>query len=164
MRLAFNRGIAPLMASTNFGNGSVRPRMLDTSKLAVRLDAHATAASVFVGGCIGALVRAGLTRLLPPGQGFPWDTLTANLAGTALLAWFATRLQERLPPSTYRRPLLGTGLCGALTTFSTLQVELIRLGRDGHEALAAGYFALTLVGGIAVMFTVTRLVRRARIR
>jgi len=134
------------------------------SKLAVRLDAHATAAAVFVGGCFGALVRAGLTDLLPPGHGLPWATLTANLVGTALLAWFATRLQERLPPSTYRRPLLGTGLCGALTTFSTLQVDLIRLGRDGHEGLAAAYFAVTLVGGIALMFTVTRLVRRARIR
>jgi fluoride exporter len=134
------------------------------SKLAVRLEAQATAASVFVGGSIGALARAGLVRLLPPGHGFPWATLTANLLGTALLAWFATRLQERLPPSTYRRPLLGTGLCGALTTFSTLQVELIRLGREGHGALAAGYFAATLVGGVALMFTVTRLVRRARIR
>lgn len=138
--------------------------MPTTSKLAARLDAQATAASVFVGGCIGALARAGLTRALPPGHGFPYATLTANLVGTALLAWFATRLQERLPPSTYRRPLLGTGLCGALTTFSTLQVELIHLGREGRGALAAGYFAVTLVGGIALMFTVTRLVRRARIR
>jgi CrcB protein len=138
--------------------------MPTTSKLAARLDAHATAAAVFVGGCIGALARAGLIRALPPGHGFPWATLTANLVGTGLLAWFATRLQERLPPSTYRRPLLGTGLCGALTTFSTLQVEVIRLGRDGHGALAVVYVAVTLVGGIALMFTVTRLVRKARIR
>jgi CrcB protein len=119
---------------------------------------------VFVGGCIGALARAGLTRALPSGDGFPWATMTANLVGTALLAWFATRLQERLPPSTYRRPLLGTGLCGALTTFSTMQIELIRLGRDGNGALAAGYLAVTLVGGTALMLAVTRLVRRAQIR
>ena len=90
--------------------------------------------------------------------------MTANLVGTALLALFATRFQERLPPSTYRRPLLGTGLCGALTTFSTLQIELIRLGRDGHESLAALYFAVTMLAGLALMFTVTRLVRRARVR
>lgn len=138
--------------------------MLETSKLAARLERHALSAAVFVGGCLGALARAGLARALPAGHGFPWGTFAANLVGTALLAWFATRLQERLPPSTYRRPLLGTGICGALTTFSTLQVELIRLGRDGHAGLAALYFALTLLGGIGSMFTVTRLVRRARIR
>lgn len=119
---------------------------------------------MFVGGCIGALARAGLDRAIPVGHGFPWATLVANLVGTALLAWFATRLQERLPPSTYRRPLLGTGLCGALTTFSTVQVELIRLGRDGDAGLAASYFAATLLGGLVLMFAVTRLVRRARIR
>jgi fluoride exporter len=142
----------------------LRPRMPNTSNLAASLHVHTLSASVFVGGCIGGLARAGLARALPPDHGFPWGTLTANVVGTALLAWFATRLQERLPPSTYRRPLLGTGVCGALTTFSTLQVELIRLGREGHGALAAVYFATTLVGGIGLMFTVTRLVRRARIR
>jgi CrcB protein len=138
--------------------------MSNTSNLAARLERHALGTSVFVGGCIGAVARAGLARAFPAGDRFPWGTLIANLVGTALLAWFATRLQERLPPSTYRRPLLGTGFCGALTTFSTLQVELIRLGRNGHEGLAAVYFAVTLVGGVALMFTVTRLVRRARIR
>jgi fluoride exporter len=56
------------------------------------------------------------------GHGWPWATFAANLVGTALLGYFVTRLQERLPPSTFRRPLLGTGLCGALTTFSTLQL------------------------------------------
>jgi len=138
--------------------------MPDESKLAARFDSHALSASVFVGGCIGALARAGLAQAFPVDHGFPWATLAANLIGTALLAWFATRLQERLPPSTYWRPLLGTGLCGALTTFSTMQVELIRLGRDGHEGLAALYLVVSLVAGLAVMFTVTRLVRRARIR
>jgi hypothetical protein len=40
-----------------------------------------------------------------------------------LLGYFTTRLLERLPLSSYRRPLLGTGLRGGLTTFSTMQVE-----------------------------------------
>jgi fluoride exporter len=118
----------------------------------------------FVGGCIGALARAGLDRAFPTGGGWPWATLSANLIGTALLAFFATRLQERLPPSTYRRLLLGTRLCGALTTFSTVQIELIQLGRDGHAWLAAVYLAVSLIGGLASMFIGTRLVRRARFR
>lgn len=137
--------------------------MPTTPKLAAPIEAHALTASVFVGGCLGTVARAGLARAFPPGHGWPWATLIANVMGTALLAWFATRLQERLPPSTYRRPLLGTGLCGALTTFSTLQIELIRLGRDGHGGLAAAYFVVSLLAGLAAMFTVTRLVRRARL-
>jgi CrcB protein len=134
-----------------------------TEKFADWIEAHGLVLAIFAGGCIGALARAALSRALPAGPGFPWATLAANVSGTALLAWGATRLQERLPPSTYRRPLLGTGLCGALTTFSTLQVELIRLARDGHAGLAALYLAVSLVTGLAAMLVVTRLVRRARL-
>lgn len=136
-----------------------------TVRVSVRAQRHALSVAVFVGGCLGALARAGLARALPAGAGeWPWDTFAANLAGTAALALFATRLQERLPPSTYRRPLLGTGFCGALTTFSTFQIELIRLARDGHETLATGYLAVSVASGLLVMFGVTRLVRRARVR
>jgi CrcB protein len=122
-------------------------------------------ASVFAGGAAGALGRAALEEAFPtaPG-GWPWATLAANLIGTALLAYFATRLQERLPPSTYRRPFVGTGLCGALTTFSTLQLELITLARDGHSALAGAYLASSLVLGLLAMFAVTKLVRKAPFR
>jgi CrcB protein len=119
---------------------------------------------VFGGGCVGALARAALGRWLAAGGGWPWATFVANVAGTALLAFFVTRLQERLPPSTYRRPFLGTGACGALTTFSTLQFEAVRLGRDGHAALAAAYFGTSLAAGLGAMFVVTKLVRRARLR
>ena len=133
-------------------------------QLAAHVEAHALSGAVFVGGGLGALARAGLDQAFPAGAGWPWATFVANVAGTALLAWFATRLQERLPPSTYRRPLLATGLCGALTTFSTLQIELIRLGRHGHEGLAALYVLASLLAGLVTMFLVTRLVRRARLR
>lgn len=115
-------------------------------------------AAVVAGGVAGALARAGVAH----GLASPWGTLLVNVAGTTLLGWLATRLQERLPPSTFRRPALATGFCGALTTFSTLQVELIRLVRDGHPATAAGYLAASLAGGLVGVYLATALTRRVR--
>jgi len=117
--------------------------------------------AIFAGGAAGALARAGLDWALPwPGHGWPWPTFIANVAGTLLLGYFVTRLQERLPPSTFRRPLLGTGFCGALTTFSTLQVELITLARHGDAALAALYLAASLAAGLLGMYLASVLTRR----
>ena len=42
---------------------------------------------------------------------WPWPTFIVNIVGAFLLGYFTTRLLERLPQSSYRRPLLGTGLC-----------------------------------------------------
>ena len=120
--------------------------------------------AVFVGGAFGALARWGLGAALPfDGHGWPWATFTANVVGTALLGYFVTRLQERLPPSTFRRPLLGTGLCGALTTFSTVQVELLQMLDHGRAGLAAAYAAASIVAGFAAVFAATKLTRRVRI-
>jgi CrcB protein len=121
-------------------------------------------AAIFAGGCVGALARAGLVEAFPVQRGhWPWVTLFVNLAGTLALGFFVTRLQERLPPSAYRRPLLGTGFCGALTTFSTMQVELLRMIDAGHWGLAAGYGAASLAAGFAAVFLATNLSRRARL-
>ncbi|MDX6514615.1 MAG: fluoride exporter [Gaiellaceae bacterium] len=121
--------------------------------------------AVALGGAVGALARAGLVEAWTPRPGaWPWATFAANVAGAFLLGFFATRLQERLPPSTLQRPLLGTGFCGALTTFSTLDLEVLRLVRQHCTGLAAGYLAASLVCGFAAVFAATMLVRRARLR
>jgi CrcB protein len=84
-----------------------------------------------------------------------------NMLGAALLGYFITRLQERLPPSSYRRAFLGTGVCGALTTFSTVMVELTKMLEGAHVALAVAYASASLLGGFAAVFLSTKLVRRA---
>ena len=117
--------------------------------------------AIFAGGCLGALARAALAEWLPHTPGtWSWPTFTANVLGAALLGWAVTRLQERTPPSPYRRPLIGTGFCGALTTFSTLQLELLDLADAGRVAVAAGYAAVSLVAGFGVVWLATGVARR----
>ena len=118
--------------------------------------------AVAIGGVIGALLRAELEQLFPAGAGFPWTTLLVNFVGTAILAWVVVRVGERLPPSTYVRPILGTGFCGGLTTFSTMQVEAVRLIHQGDPISAVSYLILSLVGGVLVAALVIRSARRAR--
>jgi len=120
-------------------------------------------AAIFTGGAVGALARVALVQADPGNAAaWPWVTFGVNVFGTFLLGYFATRLQERLPLSAYRRPLLGTGFCGALTTFSTVQVELLRMLDVHRYGLAAGYAAASLVLGYGTMHLATALVRRVR--
>lgn len=120
-------------------------------------------AAIFAGGALGALLRAALSDTYPRGAtSWPWPTFAVNLLGAFLLGYVTTRLQERLPLSAYRRPLLGTGLCGGLTTFSTMQVELLRMLDAHHFGLAAGYATASLAGGYAAITLATAAVRRVR--
>jgi CrcB protein len=118
-------------------------------------------AAIFVGGCLGALARAGLTQALPPDQGrWPWATFLANVAGAALLGWAVTRPWERLPRGHERRLFVGTGFCGALTTFSTLQLELLTLIDGGDWALALAYAGASLLAGLGALLLTTNLALR----
>jgi fluoride exporter len=119
-----------------------------------------TLAAIFAGGALGAIARVEVAEALPVHPGtFPWATFLVNVAGAALLGWFTTRLQERLPLSVYRRPFLGTGICGGLTTFSTMQVELLKLLDRGDVGLALGYVVASVVAGLAAVLLATNLVR-----
>lgn len=120
--------------------------------------------AIFAGGFVGAVARAELTASLSFRVGqWPWPTFLVNLVGAFLVGYFTTRLQERLPVSAYRRPLLGTGFCGALTTFSTLQLELLQMLDHGQTGLALGYTAASVAGGFMAVTAATNLVRRARL-
>jgi fluoride exporter len=109
------------------------------------------ALAILAGGAAGALARAGVAEALSPRPGeWPWATFIVNLFGALLLGWLLTRLAERTAPSRYWRFLLGTGFCGAVTTFSTFQVETFDLIRTGHAGVAVGYALVSIVAGMSV--------------
>jgi CrcB protein len=122
-------------------------------------------AAIFVGGALGTLLRAMLGEAFPgSATAWPWPTFTVNIVAASLLGYFVTRLQERLPLSSYRRPLLGTGLCGGLSTFSTMQVEIVKMLGAHAWGLAAGYAAASITGGYLAVHLATAMVRRVRVR
>ena len=106
-------------------------------------------AAVFVGGALGTLARAAYETLAAADPGrWPWPTFTVNIVGAFLLGYFTTRLLERLPVSSYRRPLLGTGICGGLTTFSTWMLETQRLGEERQLRPAVANIVVSLALGL----------------
>jgi CrcB protein len=92
---------------------------------------------VFLGGMIGAPLRYLTDRAVQSRHGsvFPLGTFTVNIVGSFVLgALTGAAAAHGLPPSVM--PLLGTGLCGGLTTFSTFTFETVRLLEDGSVAEA----------------------------
>jgi CrcB protein len=104
-------------------------------------------AAIYAGGVIGALTRVGLARATPHGPGdWPWGTFAVNMVGALLLGYFVARLRDH-PEDSVAHPFLTTGICGTLTTFATLQLELFEMIDAGHLGLATAYLAATLGAG-----------------
>ncbi|GAA1662554.1 hypothetical protein GCM10009830_04800 [Glycomyces endophyticus] len=100
---------------------------------------------VALGAAVGAPARF-LTDLVAAhylGRAMPWGTLAVNTAGSGLAAFLAVAATG--PAWT---ALLSIGFCGALTTFSTLSWETLRLAEDGRWRRAAANIALNLAGGL----------------
>jgi CrcB protein len=103
---------------------------------------------ITAGGVLGVAARYGVANALPtPADGFPWATFWINVAGSFVLGLFVVIVIERLGPTKYLLPFIGTGFLGSFTTFSTFSVEADLLIRDGHVITAAAYVAATLVVG-----------------
>jgi CrcB protein len=117
---------------------------------------------VFAGGTIGGLVRYEVVKAWAPATGgFPWSTFVVNTAGAFVLAVLAVVVTEMAAESRYLRPLIGTGFCGALTTFSSVAVSVDELAAHGHLPTAIGYLAASLAVGVAAALSGLAVGRRA---
>jgi len=105
--------------------------------------------AVFAGGCLGGWARYGITSTWPARSGrFPWAVFDVNLAGAFVLA-IVLVVAADLVSSRYLRPLLGTGFCGAFTTFSSIVVTTDQLFAHHHPGTATAYLAASIVSGLA---------------
>lgn len=104
--------------------------------------------AVFAGGCLGGWARYGITSTWPARNGFPWATFTVNVAGAFVLPVVVV-VAASLVSSRYLRPLLGTGFCGAFTTFSSVVVTADQLFVHRHPSTAVAYVLATIVAGLA---------------
>ncbi|GJE54278.1 MULTISPECIES: fluoride efflux transporter CrcB [Methylobacterium] len=103
---------------------------------------------VFFGAGIGGVLRHGVNlAAIRLGSGFPWGTMTINVAGSILMGvvtgWFALRggsMQARL--------FIATGILGGFTTFSTFSLEAFMLFERGETGGAIAYILTSVIAGI----------------
>lgn len=79
---------------------------------------------------------------------FPWGTLTVNIVGSLVLG-LLTGAADHV--SAELAALIGTGFCGALSTFSTFSYETVRLIQEGDRFYAAANVAISLVAGLGAV-------------
>ncbi|MET8279978.1 fluoride efflux transporter CrcB [Micromonospora sp. NPDC005174] len=101
---------------------------------------------IALGAAVGAPLRYLTDRAVQSRHtsAFPWGTLTVNVVGSLLLG-----VLVGVPVGTAVSALLGTGFCGALTTYSTFSYETLRLTRDGDRLLALTNVAGSVAAGLA---------------
>jgi fluoride exporter len=105
---------------------------------------------IYVGlaGMLGAMLRYWIGISLMAESSFPYGTLTANLAGSFLLAWLTTIIFKRVNASPELAAAIGTGFVGSFTTFSTLSVETVQLFESGEVLIGIFYIFISIIGGL----------------
>lgn len=118
---------------------------------------------MFVGGCIGTLLRYGVAQILPHASGWPVATFVVNVIGAFVLGVLLEALSRSDSARRTRiRLLCGTGFCGGLTTYSTFAVEMDLLLRGGSLLLGAAYGVGSLVAGATAAYAGIACATRAR--
>ena len=118
--------------------------------------------AVAVGGALGTLARWGVASAWPTAAGtFPVTTLVINLVGSFAIGCVLVLTLDHEPSRPIAHALLGTGVLGGFTTFSTFAVESTELIRTAHVPLALAYVLASVVGGVLCAWSAMVLVRRA---
>jgi CrcB protein len=104
---------------------------------------------VGIGGVFGAVARYAVSLALPTTTGnFPWSTFAVNVSGSVVLGFLLVMVAERFPRGRMTRAVVGTGVIGAYTTFSTFEVDAVNLLRAGRPATAAVYVMASVIAGL----------------
>ncbi|MFG2344863.1 fluoride efflux transporter CrcB [Streptomyces phaeochromogenes] len=108
---------------------------------------------VIVGGMVGAPLRYLTDHAVRSRYGtvFPWGTFAVNVVGCLILG-LLTGAAVAGAASSHLQLLLGTGLCGALTTYSTFSFETLRLAEDGARLYGAANVIASVVVGLGAAF------------
>ncbi|MFF8643948.1 fluoride efflux transporter CrcB [Streptomyces sp. NPDC015345] len=109
--------------------------------------------SVIAGAMIGAPLRHLTDRAVRARHDtvFPWGTFTVNVVGCLVLGVLAGAVSAGAA-SASAQLFLGTGLCGALTTYSTFSYETLRLAEGGARLYAAANAVGSVVAGLGAAF------------
>lgn len=102
---------------------------------------------VAIGALVGAPARYLTDRAVQSSHEtvFPWGTLTVNVVASLVLG-VLTGAAAHLDPRVVA--LVGTGFCGALSTYSTFSYETLRITAEGARFYAVANIVLSLVAGI----------------
>jgi fluoride exporter len=105
---------------------------------------------VALGAAFGAPLRYLVARVIQTRHDtlFPWGTMTVNVMGCLVLG-FLVAAAPRLPAAV--EATLGTGFCGAFTTYSTFSYETLRLLEDGARFYAVVYVGASLLAGFGAV-------------
>uniref|UniRef100_A0AAU2VTJ5 Fluoride-specific ion channel FluC n=1 Tax=Streptomyces sp. NBC_00008 TaxID=2903610 RepID=A0AAU2VTJ5_9ACTN len=108
---------------------------------------------VIAGAAVGAPLRYLTDRAVQSRHDtvFPWGTFTVNVTGCLVLG-LLTGAVTAGAASSHVQLLLGTGLCGALSTYSTFSYETLRLAEDGARFYAAANVVASVVAGLGAVF------------
>ncbi|MBT2546494.1 fluoride efflux transporter CrcB [Streptomyces sp. ISL-44] len=108
---------------------------------------------VALGAAVGAPLRFLTDRAVQKRHDtvFPWGTFTVNVVGCLVLG-LVTGAVTAGAASSQVQLLVGTGLCGALTTYSTFSYETLRLVEDGAKFYAAVNVIAGVVAGLGAVF------------
>ena len=109
---------------------------------------------VIAGAAVGAPLRYLSDRAIQARHDsvFPWGTLTVNVVGSLILG-ILTGAVTAGGASPQVQLAVGTGFCGALTTYSTFSYETLRLLEDDARLFAAVNVAASIVAGLVAAFS-----------